>query len=173
MFENILLEKDQEDLLIEIVEIVRSIPKNNRHKFIAAQSKSGTTLIFPGYPKFNKEVFIGDLETLASEGLLALTYSSRGTPNFNVNPLGFRYYEYIKERLGSSTERIENTMRNYLDGYEFQQKYPEAYKKWSSAEELLWQTDTEQQLTTIGHYAARLYKNLRIHLWSNTNHLIP
>jgi len=38
-----------------------------------------------------------------------------------------------------------------LAAHEFKLRYPDAYDKWASAEDLLWKTDSEQQLTTIGH----------------------
>jgi hypothetical protein len=33
----------------------------------------------------------------------------------------------------------------------FRQKYPEAYQKWAEADRVLWSSDSEGQLTTIGH----------------------
>jgi len=69
MFENILLEKDQEELLIELVEIVRSIPKDERRKFIIIRSHDGDKLFCPGFQDKNKKIYFGDIETLDSEGL--------------------------------------------------------------------------------------------------------
>lgn len=54
--------------------------------------------------------------------------------------------------MGDSTQQIERTIRTYIDAYQFRNKYSSAYDKWSIAEELLWASDSEQQLTTIGHY---------------------
>ena len=34
---------------------------------------------------------------------------------------------------------------------QFQQKYAAAYEKWAQAEAMLWASDSESQLTTIGH----------------------
>lgn len=150
MYDHILLEPIQEKLLITIVEAARNVPPERRRKFLVAQSKEGDELIHPGLPK-EKQIYYGDIEILARQGLLALGFASKGSPIFDVTPLGFRYYEYLKERTGHATERIEATIKSYLDAYEFQKKYPEAYQKWTSAENLLWQTDTQQQLTTIGH----------------------
>ena len=106
MFENILLEQEQVDLLIRLVEIVRSYPRNQRRKFIIAQTFGGTTLLYPGHPDKNIEVLMGDLKTLAREGLLAQSFSSRGTPNFDITPLGFRYYDSI------SQEEVQETMED-------------------------------------------------------------
>jgi len=106
MFENILLEQEQVDLLIRLVEIVRSYPRNQRRKFIIAQTFGGATLLYPGHPDKNIEVLIGDLETLARESLLAQSFSSRGTPNFDITPLGFRYYDSIRQ------EEVQETMED-------------------------------------------------------------
>jgi hypothetical protein len=151
MFEHILLEPVQAELLAKIVEAARNVPVEQRERFVVAQNKSGDTLIHPGLPEKNKRIYYGDVEMLAQAGLLNLGFGSRGTPLFDVTPLGFRYYEYLKKRAGEAIDRVESTIRNYLDAHEFKQKYPEAFEKWSSAEDLLWCTDTEQQLTTIGH----------------------
>jgi hypothetical protein len=39
----------------------------------------------------------------------------------------------------------------YLDSDAFQQSYPEAHRKWAEAAELLWKSDSQRQLTMIGH----------------------
>ena len=50
-------------------------------------------------------------------------------------------------------DRSTNSIRSSSSALapDFQRKYPTGYQKWSQAEKLLGQTDTEQQLTTIGH----------------------
>ena len=152
-FENILLEKDQEDLLAMIVEAARNVPREQRDKFLAIhlEERSQHLIRHQGLPN-ETWANLGDIETLAREGLLALTYGNdRTSANFDVTPLGFRYYEYLKQRSGQPSQRIEIQSRNYLNSDYFQRKYPEAYKKWANAETMLWASDSEQQLTTIGH----------------------
>ena len=151
MFETIILEPVQEELLIKLVEAARSVPLDQRHKFLVAQSSSGDFLIHPGIPDDKSKFYFGDVEALERERLLAIGYGSRGSPNFDIIPWGFKYYKYLKNRQGEPVERIEKTVRNYLNAFDFQKKYAKAFEKWSSAEELLWKTDTQQQLTTIGH----------------------
>lgn len=151
MFEDILLEPVQEDLLITIVEADRSTPLDKRQKFLVAQSSGGDSLVHPSIPNEKRQIYFGDVESLARESLVALGYGSKGTANFDVTPLGFKYYEFLKGRLGQSVERIEKTAKSYIDAQNFQGNYPKAFEKWSAAEELLWRTDSQQQLTTIGH----------------------
>ena len=152
-FENILLEKEQEDLLAIIVEAARNVPREQRDKFYAIGIyESPQHLIHhQGLPN-ETWALLGDIETLARERLLALTCGNdRTSASFDVTPLGFSYYEYLKQRSGQPSQRIEIQSRNYLNSDYFQRKYPAAYKKWADAEIMLWSSDSEQQLTTIGH----------------------
>lgn len=150
MFDNVMLTKEQEELLIEMVEFERNVDRDKRHKFVVSSSNSGDTLFYPGYA-FHQKIYLGDIETLAREGLLATTYSSQGTPNFDITPFGFHYYQNLKQKIGQPIERFEITVRNYLSSSEFSKKYPKTYQKWTDADNLLWQSDSEKQYTTIGH----------------------
>lgn len=151
MFEHIILETVQEELLIKLVEAARNVPITKREKFLVARSSAGDYLLYSGIPDDKSKIYFGDIEILADARLLALGYGSKGTPNFDITPLGFKYYEYLKKRLGEPVERIETTIRNYLNAHDFQNKYAKAFEKWSAAEDLLWKTDSQQQSTTIGH----------------------
>jgi len=149
-FNHILLEPEQEELLFSIVEAVRNTPREERRKFLVAQTLRGDSLIYPSI-KGEGRIYYGDVEELGRQGLLAIGFGSSGSPNFDVTPLGFRYYEYLKKKKGEAVQHVETTIREYVNSPEFRARYPEAFAKWSSAEDLLWQTDTQQQLTTIGH----------------------
>ncbi|MBW1994514.1 MAG: hypothetical protein JRI77_08695 [Deltaproteobacteria bacterium] len=94
---------------------------------------------------------MGDIETLGGQGLINISYGSHGSVSFDVLPHGFRYYEVLKEKIGESTKRVETTMVKYLESQHFQAKYPLAFQKWREAEAKLWSSDTEKQLTVIGH----------------------
>ncbi len=151
-FNGILLEPEQEELLSLIVEAVRNTPREKRQKFIVVQLEEGVDLLLhPGLKKSENRIYYGDVEELGRQGLLAIGFESPGNPNFDVTSLGFRYYEHLKRKKGEAVQRVETTIRECLNSPEFRAKYPEAFAKWSSAEDLLWQTDTQQQLTTIGH----------------------
>jgi len=149
-FNSILLETEQEDLLSLLIEAVRNTPRDKHRKFIVDQSHSGDSLIHPGL-KNGANIYYGDVEELERQGLVAIGFSSTGSPNFDVTSQGYRYYEHLKSKKGESIHRIETTIREHINSLEFQNKYPEAFLKWSQAEESLWHTDTQKQLTTIGH----------------------
>ena len=48
-------------------------------------------------------------------------------------------------------ERTEQGLRSYIESDSFQKKYSLAYGRWKEAEKLLWESDSDRQLTTIGH----------------------
>ena len=152
LFRSIILEKEQEGLLTVLVEASRNVPRDRRQKFIAVQTLGRTLAIVshPGLPKDFEGAYIGDLEILAQQGLLNLAYSRHGV-NFDVTPLGIRYYEWLKKKQGMPMEQIEQKVRVYLNAKTFQRKYPEAFEKWREAESLFWEADTTQKLTVIGH----------------------
>ena len=151
MFDHILLEPEQEDLLITLVEAARNVLRENRQKFALLHGTSGALILHPGFGDRTHNAYGGDVEILGGAGLLALSHSRNGTLIFAVTPLGFRYYEHLKQRLGQPIQQVEATIRSFLDAEAFQRKYPSAYQKWAEAETILWSSDSEQQLTTIGH----------------------
>lgn len=150
-FEDILLEPEHVDLLQRVVEAWRSTPRTQRQKFVVAEAMGGAHLLHPGLPEQRSDVYVGDVEALAQAGLLNLSYGSSGTPQFDITPLGFRYYEYLRAASGKPTGRVEEAIRSYLDSQSFSGRYPEAHRKWAEAEQLLWSSDSAAQLTTVGH----------------------
>ena len=169
MFESILLEKEQEQLLIEIVEFERNIPRDQRHKFMVLNADNSSTLIYPGHRGLGKKIYAGDIDALAREQLLAMSYGSRGTPNFDITPLGFRYYEYLKQKLGQPIDRLQMAVKSYMSSNEFAKSYPNAYQKWIDADELLWQSDSEKQFTMIGHLCREALQEFATYLIQKHN----
>lgn len=153
MFDNILLEKEQGELLFVLVEASRNVPREKRHKFYAMEEFGSyqCKIKHEGLPNGEGRAYMGDIEALRDEGLLTLFKEDQEMVQFDITPLGFRYYAYLKQRNGQPIQRIETQSKNYLNSELFQQKYPAAYQKWANAEALLWSTDSEQQLTMVGH----------------------
>jgi hypothetical protein len=151
MFEGILLESEQKELLVTLVEATRNVLRKDRQKFYVSQSVSDDTLLHPGLPNGSLEIYMGDVEELASVFLINLSFGPGGQPIFDVKPSGFAYYDYLKEQSGQPIARIEHSVHAYLSSDRFLQKYSEAYKKWLDAESLLWKSESEQQFTTVGH----------------------
>ncbi|HEV8424514.1 MAG TPA: hypothetical protein VGS14_04940 [Actinomycetes bacterium] len=149
----VLLEREQEDLLKVLVEASRNVPRDQRQRFMFTQSWGpGDRIQHPGLPNQVMPAYEGDLDVLEREGLLNASYTGqRGNRFFDVSPLGFRFYEEMQQRLGTPAQQVEEGLKRYLEADAFQEKYPVAYRKWAEAEELLWASDSQQQLTTIGH----------------------
>lgn len=162
MYEDIILEPVQEELLIKIVEAARNMPLNNRQKFYVIQSNLGACLEHSNIPEDKSEIYYGDIEVLANEGLIAPGYGSQGISSFDVTPLGFKYYEFLKSRQGEPVERIESTIRKYLNAHDFQKKYSKAFEKWSAAENLLWKQIPSSNSQQSGIYVVNRCRNLLI-----------
>lgn len=155
MFEHILLEPEQEDLLVKLVEAYRNVPREEKEKFLYTDVwdnvDSRAVVHHDGFPGKMMRASIEDIEILARNGLLSLQVKNRYTGNFSVLPLAIRYYEHLKTKLGQPVERIQSTVHEYLSSESFQRAFPTAYRKWAEAETRLWSTDSEPQLSTIGH----------------------
>jgi hypothetical protein len=151
MFERVMLEPEQEQLLATLVEAQRNVPRAERQPFLLAESFDGVDVLHRGLKTSKVGAPRSDFEMLARVGLLAQSLTSRGSPRFDVTPQGYAFYDEMKRRVGGSGQRLEMEVRQYLDSPDFQRRYPTAFGKWAQAEVLLWGTDSEQQLTTIGH----------------------
>lgn len=147
------LEAEQEQLLVDLVEAERRVPRDQRQKFIVAHTHGppGVQLIHPGWTDQSRRVFEGYLEELAGAGLLSSGMGHRGTPVYHVSPEGFEYYRELMVGRGAPVERLEEEVRRYLDSSQFRSRHSSAYLKWSQAEGLLWADDTARNLTMIGH----------------------
>lgn len=147
------LEPEQEQLLVDLVEAERRVPREQRQKFIVAHSHGppGVQLLHPGWKDRSRRVFEGDLEVLASVGLLLSGYGHRDTAVYHVTPEGFEYYRQLMAGRGAPVERLEERLRSYLDSSGFRSRHASAYQKWSEAEILLWGDDTDRNLTMVGH----------------------
>jgi hypothetical protein len=143
-----LLQSEQESLLGTMVEAARNVPSDKREKFLVAAPVGSTQhfLFHPGL-RDSAGVYGGDIEVLIDEGLLRR--SSDGM--IDVAPAGYAYYEEMKRRSGEPTREIESTVMDYLNAEPFRERYPEAHQKWSQASERPWSSDSERELTVVGH----------------------
>ena len=88
---------------------------------------------------------------LEDAGLIrAIRFSqNQGNPTFILTPEAFEHYAATREK--EPAVRQESELRRFLDSDVFKAEYPNAYAKWSEADVLLWQSDSERDFTTIGH----------------------
>lgn len=97
-------------------------------------------------------MFIGDVEGLAREGMIAVSHVSRQSQTFDVTRHGFGYYDSMKTLAKEPIEQVESDLISYLDSDRFAKKHQAAFEKWSQAAEHLWSSDSAEDFTAIGHY---------------------
>ncbi len=151
MFDEIFLEKEHKELLMRIVEAARRVPREARSAFLLTHTGNPDMLIHPRLPDTRLAVYPGDLKALAEAGLLRVSHSRGGSPFYDVNPLGFEYYRWLKTQSGEPVREAEAAMRLHLDSEGFRGRHPETYDKWVQAQSLLWGSESQSQLTTVGH----------------------
>ena len=143
------LESEQEELLARMVEGTRDVPRSKR-KWLLMKYSRGAVFSGPGIVG-REEVPEGDVLMLQREGFIhAIAYSRRdGHPTFVLTPEGLAHYAETRE--SEPAARQESELRRFLDSEAFSAEYPRAYARWSEADALLWQADSEREFTTVGH----------------------
>lgn len=149
-FEAVLLLDHQKELLLELVKAEHAVSLERRPKFIVVTSQGGSAILHEGLPT-NLQANTSDIEALGDVQLLRLGTGSRGSINFSITPLGFKYSQWLREVSGEPVQRVTSETRTYLVSEAFRSRYPLAYEKWAQAEAALWGEDSASQLTTIGH----------------------
>jgi hypothetical protein len=153
ILDEITLEEEQQELLAVLVEATRNVPRDEREKFYVCPcgDRPQWSIRHPGIERGKGLANIGDFEILGINGLLFETPLSGYGRAFEVMPEGFEYYREMKA-VGAQHEHVERDIRDYVHGDAFGKKYGVAFSKWAEAERMLWATDSERQLTTIGHH---------------------
>lgn len=143
------LEQEQEEILAQMVEAQRGLPRQGRSHFLLVQSSGGDSLI---HPKLRIDAFKGDLDALEMAGLIYVaTIGGRGTPNYEIAPNGYEYYDEMKRRAGEPARQVEAEVVRFLESDGFRGRHPAAAAKWDSAVEKLWSPVAKKELTNIGH----------------------
>lgn len=148
-----LLDKEQEELLFILVEASRNVPFDKRQDFLTSYEYNSerVCIVHNGFNTGEFRAYMGDVEILATNSFIYFTEKKIDTSRFFITPLGYKYYEQLNCNVLNPTQGIEKTVIEYLNSEKFKQLYPEAFKKWAQAEQLLWKSDTSDQLTIIGH----------------------
>lgn len=137
---------ENERLFCEMVEASMEATKASGRLFLFLAHMGGNSLVFAGPPRRSwEEVDEGALTDFVTYGLLHLDYGGRGTPNYRVSNDGYRYYRYLQERRGTPIVQIEETVRRFLDGEDFAQRYPKATQALGKATSLLWTGELDDQ----------------------------
>jgi hypothetical protein len=148
-FEEVPLEKEQKDLLADMVEAERAVAPHERRAFLLIGSHGGDSLNHPGLRR--EAVYPGDLRELAHWGLLRINYTSQGNEQFDVTGNGRQYYAWMKQQEGEPVEQVEAEVRRFLQAENFRHLHGRAYERWAEAEAALWEAETTPQFTDLGH----------------------
>jgi hypothetical protein len=143
------LEPEQEDLLAQLVEAHRAVPRAARDKFLVASSNDGSWVLHRALRGWNLRTNEADVEILALAGFLHLDHSN----GFAITPDGLEHYEVRRQALSGTMDQVASEITSYLDADRFRSEHPGAFAKWSAASHDLWSSDSEKELTAIGHSA--------------------
>lgn len=151
--QQVLLAKEQEEILIALVEAARSVPREGRYHFLVLRTDSSLqdSIQHPGLPNWHLQAHFGDLEVLHRKGQISITYGSSGMPLIDVEPEGFQQFQLIRTREKQPVEGVEAAVRFFLDGNRLALEYPEAFRAWTEAEATLWSAESKEKFTAIGH----------------------
>jgi len=102
MSDNILLEREQEELLVTLARAQQSVPRHERQKFVVLEftgdGGSEHALLHDGLPEGMPRPYFGDIETLARQGLISLAHVDQHKWEFDVTPKGLLYAERVTQR---------------------------------------------------------------------------
>ena len=148
-----ILEVEQINLFCQIVDAHRNVIPSKRTDFIVTRDSTSDSMLHPGFSNGWADVVIVDLRILDNSGLIKIYNSNNPHTEFSftLTSLGFQYYEYIKDKSISPIERIQKETLNFINIPSFEQRYKNAFLKWKESEKLLWSTNTEINISTVGH----------------------
>jgi hypothetical protein len=148
------LEQEQIELLSTLVEAFRNTPKPDREPFLMLflDNDRNATIQHKSFGKSSIKAYPNDVWELQRQGLIAVETISRGAVyEFDITTPGFSTYREAKQKQAEPLKRVEDGANEYLKSERFQNRYLGAFKKWLAAEELLWVSESDEQLTTVGH----------------------
>lgn len=145
------LEPEQIQLFKDLCEAYYARARAQRHAFMVLRTMGGIRLQGNDI-EGSADLRYGDFEEFFRQGLIDAEYmtNARGM-NFEISLKGKQFYEYLRSKAGEQTDQIEEAVWHYFDSPAFQRAYPAAYTKWSEASDLAWSSETQGNLSKIGH----------------------
>jgi len=143
------LEPEQQNLLVELVEAHRQVPRDKRGSFLMIVALNHLRHL--GLRSWQFQAPRADVEILARYGLLSVRRNDAGNLDIDVTPEGFDFYAQLKQRSSAPVEQVEDEVRRYLDSAMFASRHSGAQRAWSKAARTLWSSESADALTAIGH----------------------
>jgi hypothetical protein len=149
--------QEQKELLATLVEAARKVPGLKQQFLLSSFESFGPEIgsedfIQGGGLSDRIQVLGNDVWTLDQEGFLDAQWNTNGSARFTLNEGAFRYYEeFLAKHSEEPAVAVEEEVRSYLDRSEFRQRFGPAYERLAAAQQMLWQANPQDDLTTIGH----------------------
>lgn len=157
-----LLEGEGLDLLREMTDLHLAAGSGDR-RFLLSQTFGGTSLHFasPQVRQSLNHVDVGALENLVQYGLLHVTYSTQGTPNFRVSADGVAFNRWLHQHDGRAVDQVHATVLRMVDSRQFARAYPTASQLLNEAFELLWSDRNDKAwMSEIGDHLRKALMDL-------------
>jgi hypothetical protein len=146
-----ILEREQEDLLLEMVDAARTAPRAEQQWHLGGEYQAPNEL---SGPWGTRPVLLRDVEILHNAGYLDAVHENYVYGNdYVITAIGYYNADAIREARSPGFRRQENELRRLLDSTVFREAYPNSFARWAEAETLLRSASSERELTTIGHKA--------------------
>jgi hypothetical protein len=145
------LDQEQLDLFTELVEAYMRAPREHDRRFMAVRIRLGKAHI-QGNGILREDVPWEDIEALVEQELFRYEWmtNTHGL-NFTPSPRGKEFYRELMASTAEQTDQVEEHVWRYFDSQAFRQQFPTTYTKWSEASDLAWGSETQGDLSKIGH----------------------
>ena len=148
--------EEQKELLARLVEAARKVPRFRQQFLLSsfdAMGPIGSDDYIEGAGLSERlQVLASDVQWLDDQGFLIAQWDTNKTARFTLDEAAFRYYEnFLTKHSEEPAAAIEEEVRSYLDRPEFRQRFALAYERLTAAQQMLWQANPQDDLTTIGH----------------------
>jgi hypothetical protein len=146
------LEDEQVDLLRDLAEVARALPRERRVFNLLSRGLSSNPFEEITWEGGRREALGRDIHDLVRAGLLRRVgpHRTSGAMQFTVTPEAYDHLT-LHDAEAPLARVEEHIVEHYIDGEAFKQRNPVAYQRWAESAALLWGRDAESELTTIGH----------------------
>jgi hypothetical protein len=146
------LEPEPAQLLWQLVEAARAMPRSQRGDFMALRTFGGSSIHHPGLPGGVVEGYDeGDFRDLIESGFVRVTNRGSNEEMFDLRREAFDSYDAAHRNADAPVTAQENLAIEHVSSDAFAARYRAALSKWRNADALLWEDDSARNLTTIGH----------------------
>lgn len=152
MVDDLYLQLEQQQLLSELIERERCVPREERTGFMFVQP-AGETRGFIHGPGSDTWALYVDIVALADSGLISVLRSRNGyIDTFCITGKGYAYNEQVTNKSTKPLQQVERDVLYFICAEGFRRRHAGAYLAWIEAAELLRASDGQHHLVEIGHH---------------------